>query len=243
MHGFPQTERTIIKMSTMQLDDFGKVALTRYNDLLTAYNSQVALAKSVDSKESFAETFMENAPELAEINAKIEKINSALESLLSERLIMATPLIDPAYEEAVKGAGVDPEALKQRLAEIRATSKYLITMYGDAVLADSPKVETLRNSSSGSGTGGRRIRGVEVYIDGNLAAIKNKDGVLKSTFSAAAKELEVDTTDLQRAFFAEAGMEDVKSEEFPTIVEFDFNDKSGTSHNVRVVKVDDSSEE
>lgn len=228
----------------IQLDDFGKLALDRYVATVKSYNEQVVLAKSVESKESFAETFMENAPELAEINAKIEKLESALESLLADRLIQATPLIEPAYEEAVKGAGVNPEALKQQLATVRATAKYLTSMYGDEVLAETPKVEGFRASSGGgSGTGGRRIRGVEVYIDGVLAGTKNKEGVVKSTFSAAAKVLEVETTALQRAFFAEAGKEDVKADDFPTVTDFTFADAKGVEHTVRVVKVDDSAED
>jgi hypothetical protein len=228
----------------IQLDDFGKLALERYVATVESYNGQVILAKSVESKESFGETFMENAPELAEINAKIEKVESALESLLSERLLMATPLIEPAYEAAVKGAGVNPEALKQQLATVRATAKYLTSMYGDEVLADTPKVEGFRTSGGGgAGTGGRRIRGVEVYIDGVIAGTKNKEGVVKSTFSAAAKALEVETTALQRAFFAEAGKEDVKADDFPTITDFEFADAKGVMHKVRVVKVDDSAED
>jgi hypothetical protein len=227
-------------MATIALDDFGKIALERYSSLLSDYNSQVALAKSVDSRDSFAESFMANAPDLADINEKIERLEAALEDLLSKRLIAATPLIEPAYEAAVKGAGVDPEALKQQLATVRATAKYLTTMYGDEVLADTPKIETLRTSGGGGSTGGRRIRGVEIYIDGVLSGTKNKDGVFKSTFSSAAKQLGVETVDLQRAFFAEAGQEDVKSESFPTIVEFGFVSEDG-EHVVRVVKVDDSS--
>jgi hypothetical protein len=227
----------------MQLDDFGKLALDRYITTVESYNSQVLMAKSVESRESFAETFMANAPELAEINNKIEKLEAALENLLTQRLVQATPLIDPAYEEAVKGAGVNPEALKQQLATVRATAKYLTSMYGDDVLESAPKVEGFRASGGGSGTGGRRIRGVDVYIDGVLAGTKNKDGVIKSTFSAAAKILEVPTENLQRAFFAEAGKEDVKADDFPVVVDFQFPDSKGVEHAIRVNKVDDSSEE
>jgi hypothetical protein len=227
----------------LALDDFGKIALEKYTTMLEAYNKVVTLAKSVDSRESFAESFMENAPELLDINEKIEKLEQAIESLKMERLKTANPLIDAAYEEAVKGAGVDPEALKQQLSTVRATAKYLTTMYGDEVLEGTPKVETLRGAGASTGTGGRRIRGVEVYIDGVLAGTKNKEGVIKSTFSAAAKMLDVDTVDLQRAFFTAAGQEDVKADSFPTIVDFTFADKKGEDHSLRVVKVDDSSEE
>lgn len=228
----------------LALDNFGKTFLDNHDALVEAYNVLVGKAKSIDSKEAFAEEFMKNDPSLAEINAQIEALQSQVESLLAQRLIQATPLIDPAYEEAVKGVGVDPEVLKQNLAQIKAAAKYLTTMYGDDVLKDSPKVEGFRNSSGGgTGTGGRRIRGVEIYIDGVLAAQKNQKGEMKSTFTAAAKILEVETVTLQRAFFAEAGQEDVKSETFPTVTEFDFPDKAGETHRIRVAKVDDSDEE
>lgn len=226
------------------LDDFGKLALQKYLEVLAHYNEQVLRSKSVDSKEDFAEHFMQNAPELAEFNEKIEKIENLLEQTLSERLIAATPLIEPAYEAAVASAGVNPEALKQERSTVTATAKYLTSMYGDEILADTPKIETLRGSGGGGGGGGgRRIRGFDVYIDGVLAYNTNKDGEKKSTFSAAAKELEVDTTVLQRAFFDAAGSEDVKSDSFPSVVEFEFEDKSGEVHNIRAAKVDDSGDE
>lgn len=224
-----------------QLDDFGKLALQKYTDTLTDYNSKVELAKSVSSVDDFSEKFMETAPELAEFNAKIEKLESALETVKAERLVTATPLIQPAYEAAVKGSGVDLTALDEQLKLLRTTAKYLTTVYGDDALEGTEKIAS-RGKSGGSGdgrgAGGRRIRGFEVYIDGVLAAAKNSNGVLKSTFSIAAKMLETETVELQRAFFAAAGSEDTKSESFPDVVEFEFNE-----HNLRVAKVDESEDE
>lgn len=221
-----------------QLDDFGKVALAKYTDTLASYNAQVKQAKSVESIDDFTETFMATAPSLAEVNAKIEKIENALEALLAERLSMATPLIGPAYEAAVKDSGVDVTALDEQLKLLRTTAKYLTAVYGDDVLEGTDKIESRKGKGGGSGTGGRRIRGFDVYIDGKLAGQPNKDGVIKSTFSIAAKELGVETVDLQRAFFEEAGSEDVKKDDFPVSVEFDFAD-----HTVRVVKGDESESE
>lgn len=221
------------------LDDFGQLAKQKYVDTLKDYNSKVEQAKSVSSIDEFSATFMESAPELADDNAKIEKVKDMLEQLLAARLVKATPLIQPAYEAAVANSGVDVTALDEQLKLLRTTAKYLTAVYGDEVLADTEKIASRgKSGGSGSGAGGRRIRGFDVYIDGKLSAIKNAKGELKSTFSAAAKELEVETVDLQRAFFAEAGSEDVKDEAFPTSVEFEFKE-----HNIRVVKVDDSSDE
>jgi hypothetical protein len=231
-----------------KLDDFGQLALAKYNDTLTDYNGKVKAAKSVSSVEEFTETFMETAPELAEINAQIEKISQAMEAALAKRLSVATPLITPAYEAAVKGSGVDLVALDEQLKLLRTTAKYLTAVYGDDVLEGTEKIEGRGKSGGNSGTGGRRIRGFEIYIDGKLSAVKtkeftDKDGVvhpsvLKSTFSCAAKELEVDTVELQRAFFEAAGSENVKDESFPDVVEFQFKD-----HNIRAAKVDEDESE
>lgn len=226
----------------MKLDDFGKLALQKYISTVEAYNAEAQKSKSIESKEEFTQVFLDTAEELNDFNDKIAKLKAALEDVLAKRMIAATPLIDPAYETAVKEAGINPEALKQQLATVRATAKYLSSMYGDEVLAETPKPVSLKTGAS-SGSGGRRIRGFDVYVDGVLAGIKNKAGEFKSTFSAAAKVLEVETTDLQRAFFNEAGMEDVKSDSFPSVVEFSFEDKSGEVHKIRAAKVDDSGDE
>lgn len=228
---------------TMQLDDFGKTFLENYATMVENYNGEVKKAKSVDSIEEFTEHFLNNAPEFAEINAAIEELESKVESLKTRRLADSVPLITPAYEAAVKGQGVDPEALKQNLASIRAAAKYLTTMYGDDVLKNIPKAEGLRNSGGGGATGGRRIRGFDIYIDGVKAEQKNAKGEMRSTFTAAAKVLDVEVVDLQRGFFAEAGLEDVKADAFPALVEFDFPDKEGAQHHVRVLKVGDSDDD
>jgi hypothetical protein len=221
------------------LDDFGTLAKQKYVDTLKDYNAKVEQAKSVSSIDEFSSKFMETAPELAEENAKIAKLEDALEQIKAARLIKATPLIQPAYEAAVAVAGVDVTALDEQLKTLRVTAKYLVSIYGEDVLDDTDKIASRSKTggSSGAGAGGRRIRGFEVYIDGVLAAQKNAEGVLKSTFSIAAKMLEVETVDLQRAFFAEAGSEDTKSDDFPAVVEFEFKE-----HNIKVAKVDDSSE-
>lgn len=227
----------------MQLDDFGKTFLENYISLVEAYNVQVGAVKAVDSKENFAAHFVENDPQFSEINEQIAQLEWQIEQLEAQRNKTAEPLIDTAYQAALAGSGVDPEVLKQNLASIRAAAKYLTTMYGDEVLKDTPKTESVKSGGGGGATGGRRIRGFDIYVDGVRAEQKNTKGEMRSTFTAAAKVLEVEVVDLQRAFFAEAGLEDVKAETFPTLVEFTFPDKDETPHNIKIVKVADSDEE
>lgn len=224
----------------IQLDDFGALALKKYVADVEAYNVEVAKSKSVESIDDFRETFAETWAGVEEINAKIEQLKSALEDLLGKRTAKIEPVLSEEYAKALEASGVDPEALDHQLKNITAGRKYLVSIYGDEVLAEAPKVEPRkgRGGSGGGGGGGRRIRGFDVYIDGVLAATTNAKGETKSTFSAAAKELGVQTTDLQRAFFENAGSTDLKSDNFPAVVEFDFNDK-----NIRAVKVDDSEDD
>jgi hypothetical protein len=220
----------------MTLDDFGKMALQKYADDVDQYNILVNKTKAVESRDKFQESFMETSPDLAEFNENIEKLNSALETLLSQRLIAAQPLIEPAYQAALSGVGVDPESLKELKKKIAAAAKYMTIVYGEESLKDAPKPEAMKVAGTTSGTsGGRRIRGFDVYVDGELAGQKNAQGIIKSTFTYAAKVLEVETTDLQRAFFEEAKSEDIKADDFPSMVAFELN-----GHNVKVMKVDDS---
>lgn len=224
----------------MALDQFGQMALQRYIDIVSDYNSKVQKTKAVSSKEEFEAHFVENAPELAEINAEVERIRSALESALARRVVQATPLVEPAYEAALKDTGVDLTALDEQLKTIKVSKTYLTSNYGEDVLEGTPDIERRRTSNSGStGTsGGRRIRGFDIYVNGVLAQSKNAKGEMRSTLSIAAKTMNVDTTALQRAFFEAAGGEDPNAEGFPTVVEFEFD-----GNKIRATKVGDSDDE
>ena len=89
----------------MNVDDFGKMALLRYCETVDQYNVLVGKTKAIESREKFQDAFMAEAPELAEFNDKIERLESALESEKIKRLAAATPLIEPAYQEALAGLG------------------------------------------------------------------------------------------------------------------------------------------
>lgn len=140
----------------MNLDDFGKLALERYSMTVEQYNSLVGKTKKVENREKFAEAFMAEAEELAEFNEKIERLESALEDVLGQRLIAATPLIEPAYQEALANVGVDPEQIKELRKQIAASSKYLTSIYGDEALEGAPKPDAVRvGGNANTGSGGR----------------------------------------------------------------------------------------
>lgn len=225
------------------LDELGTLALAKYNETVETYNAQAVKVAAVDTLENFTAQFLGSAPELAEENAHIEELEQQLETWLGKRLVKATPLITPAYKQALDSTGVDMDKLNDLKKKITVTAKYLTGMFGDDVIKDSPKVETLNLKKDGNtggtvttGTsGGRRIHGFDVYVDGQLTGVTNAEGKIKSSFTSAARVLKCETTELQRAFFEEAASEDYKDSSFPSVVEFNFKD-----HVVKCVKVGDS---
>lgn len=219
----------------IQMDDFGKMAYDRYVATVEQYNAAVGKGEAVESIEKFQKTFMETDPQFAEFNAQIEALESKLEDILSARLVQATPLVQPAYEKALSEVGVDPEQIKELKKQITAGVRYLTSMYGEEVLADAPKAKAMRTAGSTGTTGTRRIRGFDVYVDGKLSGSNNKDGVFKSNFASGARDLGIETTELQRMFFEKVGREDFKADDFPAVVEFEVNGKP-----VRIVKGDES---
>jgi hypothetical protein len=225
-------------MTAIEMDDFGKMAFDRYVQDVEQYNAAVAKGEAVESREKFEETFLDTAPELAEFNAQIQQLIEKANDLKSERNIQAQPLITPAYEKALNEVGVDPEAIKELKKKVAAGVRYLTTMYGEEVLVDAPKAKAMRAGGTGGTTGTRRIHGFDVYVDGKLSGTKNKEGVLQSNFASGARDLGIETIELQRMFFDKAGREDYKAEDFPASVEFNIGDKK-----VLVAKVGESEDE
>lgn len=225
-----------------QIDDFAKLMIERVTDSITDYNSKVEASQSIDSIETFQEHFLKTAPELANFNSEIETVESHLESLLTRRLAAAMPLIQPAYDAAVKDSGIDLVALDEQLKMIRSVLKVLKDNYVEDAIKQIPEVAKKKGGSStgtGVGTGTRRIRGFNVYIDGVIATTKHpKTGKPVSTFSAASTALDADNTELQNAFLEAAGREDWNKPGFPAMVDFEFAGKQ-----IKVMKQGDSSEE
>lgn len=211
---------------TYQIDEIGALIVQKHADEVENYNNLVQKSKAVDSFDDFREHFVSTNPQFKDFNDQIEKLESQLESLKIRRLAQAEPLVDAAYKAALADTGVDLTALDEMLKKINSTKRYLTQVYGEEALENIPPVEKRKSSSAGSnsGEGGRRIRGFNVYVDGVLAGAKNKDGVFKSTFSAASKMVGVETGDLQSAFFEAADSTDPSNENFPNLVEFNIND-------------------
>lgn len=205
------------------LDEFGNMAKARLKDSIEQHNTLASRVKAATGDplallDNLRETYTEG--EVGKYTAAIEEIDNKREALFVKRDALLTPIVEKMVEEAKAGVGDAEQQAADLLKTIKAGQKYLSDLYGEAAIEDLPKVVGKRAASTGSGgTGQRRVRGFDVYIDGSLATAADAQGNKKSNLAAAAKALGVDTESLRDSFFAAAGSEDSKA--WPAIVEFD----------------------
>lgn len=231
------TAESSAQVKSVALDTFGEMALERYIASVTEYNGLVAQIKAASG--SFDDVLdavkQDGSIEAIEkINVAIEKHKAALLKLENELDATARPIA----EERVAGGAKDVEAETANADALHKTIKsarnYLVDSYGEAVLDGTPDIARRTNRASG-GTGGKRIRGFDVYVDGELATMRDAKGVERSNFAAAAKAAGVVTVDLQKQFYVAAGGEDKDS--WPNRVEFSVTDKEGNAHEVVAVRL------
>lgn len=224
-------------------DDFGKMAYAKAKAEGEAYislQSQIDVAGGNPSamKEALRETWGTDADsevtdadrkaraKMEELADAILKIEAARDARLDERIKVigenAATVIEPLKAQAAK-----------HLDTYRGAVKLLTGMFTDEAAYGLPSVKGTRKASSGSagGSTGPRIRGVDFYVNGELATNSDKDGNQKSNAAAAAKAANVATSVVQEAFWAAQGTQDSKA--FKDSVEFDVTDSNGTTYKIR----------
>lgn len=128
-------------------------------------------------------------------------------------------LVKPKVDQIIADSAGSVEAIETEIKEIDATLKpglnFFKKLYTDGSAEHFPTQDRLKGTVVRSGGGGRRIRGfnVEVTVDGETRDFEN--------FASAAKYLDVDTQDLQDAFFKSAGTETLK--DVPDVVKVTVN--------------------
>lgn len=235
------------------LDDLGKMILNNIKEKANEYN---ALAKRVKAASgdplAVIDDLRENPPtdETRRYTEAIEKLDEQREQLYTARDALLKPLVAERVEQAKSGLGnAEPEA-KEMLKVINAGKKYFGDVYdprhleGDGGL---PALVSLRAASTGGAPGtdgrsGQRIRGFDVYVDGQHVTAE-VNGKTVSNLATAAKALGVETGDLRDRFQAAAGTKDPKA--YPKEVNFTFEVGEGEerkSHNIRCVRAEKDSE-
>lgn len=233
------------------LDDFGKQAIEQATTLINQRNQKVGILQAAQGDpHGLLVALRESSddPQVVKINEQIDKLNDQLLALETKR----DELLKPQVEAMQADAKAQQESVTAEVdaidAKVKSARNFIKQMYGEAALSLLPDMLGRKNrdgSASGEGSG-KRVRGFDVYVDGNLATQRDGKGVERSNFSAAAKAAGVDTVALQHAFYEAQGSQDSKS--WKDRVEFTVTDKDGKSHTVVAVRqpkddeADDTSE-
>jgi hypothetical protein len=221
-----QTETTAPALTMDSLDTFQRMFAEQLVTQIEAHNALVAKIKASSSN---LDDVMDSLK--AGDDPKVRKAVEKMEALDAEREKIATSLNEYVKAEAEKVLASQKETDTSGIDEERKALSAKISQGVSYLAAETkvdkkdlplPKVATLRGMSSGegNGTGGRRLRGFTVTVEG-------KD---HTSFSSAAGALEIPTPDLQAHYFKAAGTED--AEKFPARVEFTVNGKNVVAYRV-----------
>lgn len=209
---------------SVQLDEFGALAVEKVKALAKDYNGKVEVVQAAEGdSQLLLENLRENStdPEVQAITAKIEKLDNVRFELDQQRDAILKVEVERIKAEA--GSGV--EAIKAQLDDIRAAFNaartYLKSTYGEEAVADLPTLVRKSGGKGGAsgGTGKRRIRHRAWVVDG-----KTYDNT-----GQAAAALKISTDALQAAFFGAAGSD--KPEDWNEVVEFPVT-VNGSEHTV-----------
>lgn len=228
------------------LDEFGQEFVKRTVAEVNRHNALVAQRKtySTDANEitiGLYDALKEgNVPDGITLDPKvIDQYNKARE-IVEKALDHFMKISESAAKEKV-AQSVNAEEVAALDTELETISKK-VKRARDMLALEYPGAETLlpdiarksgsTSSGSGKGSGGRKLRGFTVTVDGTVALLSNNDGKKVSSFSAGAKTLGIPTADLQRAYMVAAGTED--AEKFPESQELTVTGADGKEHAVKI---------
>lgn len=183
-------------------DEMQQMTFNMLSNLINERNSLVGQANAANGdRQTLTEQIRENStdPEIV-----------AAREAYSEALLALDALVKPKVEAMIADSAGSVTEIEEKIKELDGKLKpgvtYFKKLYADSdVINHLPTQERLKGASVGrTGAGGRRIRGfnVVVTVDGEASEFEN--------FSSAAAYLDVDTTELQKAFFEKAGTDVLK---------------------------------
>jgi hypothetical protein len=235
------------KFDASTLDEFGQQFVARTSAQIEKFNSVVAdiKANSTDANEiaEGVHSTLKNAEMPDGLSDKrITKAMLAEYDQIVKREVELDMLFrEVSKEYAAKKAaeGTDAEKVAALTAERDALDKK-IKQSRNLLATEYPGAETLlpevarksgtgTSTGSGRGAGGRKIRGFAVSVDDKVAELNGK-----SSFAAAATTLGIPTPELQTAYFAAVGTDDV--EKLPATATFTVKGKDEKDHTVTAAK-------
>lgn len=199
-------------------DEMHKMQFDLLNGLIAKRNSLVGRFNAASGdRVSLTEQIRESDDDPAIVEAR-EKWSQAYLDLMA--------LVDPKVNAIIEGSQGSQEELEKNIKDLDLKLKpgitYFKKMYGENAAKYFATQERVKGAIRASG-GGKRVRGYDVIvtIDGEDRQFENA--------ASAAKFIggEVETSDLQNAFFSKAGVE--KSKDAPDVVSMtlDFTEVDG----------------
>lgn len=197
----------------VQFDDFGQQAYDRVVTLIGTRNEKAGTIKAAQGDaQGLLEALRTSSDDanVVKINAQLETLNSQVLALEAKRDEILAPIVESIKADA--GAKVEPltAEVDEMDKQIRAASNYLKSMYGEAAVKTLPALLSRKGRETGGSNGGRRVKGFDVYVDGNLATLRDAKGVDRTNLAAAAKVIGVETADIQKGFFEAQGTQEAK---------------------------------
>lgn len=202
-------------MAEQKLDEFAQLAKQKLHASIDERNAFVATLKaSQGDKAGLIETLAVNPPsDNEEAVAACDEV-TRLDIALNEAIKTRNALLEPIADEMLAAGKEQVDELTTKVGEldktIKAGLKYFEDLYGPEVLTDLPERVTLRGGSKAAtgGEGGRRVRGFNVWVDGELATQRDAKGKDRSNLAAGAKKMGISPSDMRDAFWQAQGTQD-----------------------------------
>lgn len=198
-------------------DEMAKMSFEMLSGLIKERNSEVS---KINAAKGDQQTLMEDLRESSQRPdaVKAREARDKAQEALDEAILALDKAVRPEVQEVLESAGDTKEAeakIKEYDEKVKPGTNYFKKMYGEDLAKHLPPLSRLRGfSTKGAGSSGRRVRGfsVEVTVDDETRNFEN--------LASAAKYLELDTTQVQEAFFEAAGGKDKPLKEIADRVDF-----------------------
>lgn len=197
-------------------DPVAEATFNMINDLIAKRNTLVGKVNAVKGDpQTLMEQLRETSdnPDAVEARARRDQAQEALDQAVLDLDEAVRPEVKAVMGDSEGEAAKIENEIKELDDKIKPANTYFKKMYGEALAKALKPLERLKGfSTRGSGTTGRRIRGY------NAVAVIDGEETQYENLASVAKDLNLETSALQEAFFKAAGVEVLK--EAPNRVEF-----------------------
>lgn len=199
-------------------DEMAKMSFETLTNLIKSRNAKVA---EINASKGDAQSLMETLRETSESPEAVaaREARDKAQAELDEAILALDKAVRPLVKEMQESAGDTKDAEAEVTSydgQIKPGSAFFKKMYGEELAKRLPSLVRIKGfSTRGAGASGRRVRGfsVDVTTDDVTEGFDN--------LASAAKYLDLDTSQLQEAFFKAAGLGDNgKLKEAPDRVDF-----------------------